>query len=201
MFWSPNSSRIGIVDGTTIRTVRLDGTGEVRLGEINPSERVQGAVWTGDDEILVAVQYGGANGEVFSVPSEGGPVNSRLTLATSDGDYSLFDIVWVPGADVVLAATLNPQGGFNVRVLMPASEQERRLDAELAATTQSGELLRELAYDPSGYLLLDRVSGISVIALNTSTARPSGKQRIILPDLRRPSVGVSWRRAQTRKER
>ncbi|MFV1981536.1 MAG: TolB family protein, partial [Rhodothermia bacterium] len=166
----------------------LDGTGEVRLGEIAPSERVQGAVWTGDDEILVAVQYGGANGEVFSVPSEGGPVNSRLTLAISNDDYSISDIAWVPGADVVLAATLDLQGLSSVRLLIPSSEQEQRLDAELGAATQSGELLRGLAYAPSGYLFLERVSGISVIALNPVTARPSGKQRSILPDLRGPSV-------------
>ena len=190
-FWSPTSDRFVFIDGDIVRSIRPDGSNEIRIGRIPPAERIQGGLWTPDDSLLIVVTYGGANQEVVSFPASGGNYSSWLTLSSASGDYMITDITYHAPTGSVVATTLETQrdfGQFSVRILNPATDKQRSLDDAIRNATRTERSLTFVEIDHD-YLLMGRDRSVWILPVNPGSLEPTGPIRMLTSGLTGIRVG------------
>ncbi|NQV73445.1 protein kinase, partial [bacterium] len=186
--WSPDSRSIVLVDEARVLNVRVDGSGDYPIGELPPSERIQGIVWTPTGRVFISVQYGGANGEIFEFPASGGERKSFLEVRTSSGSFSVNDMAWLPGPGVLIGSTKDFTED-QIRVLKPETNKERALDEALIEATSTNIWMYSLAYDPKGFLIYDRGDDLWQLPINPNSGMPTGEPVVLHGGWESPSAG------------
>ncbi len=190
MFWSPNSDEIGYIDNTELWTSKSDGRDAARISMLPPSERTQAAVWTPDGDILVSVQYGGANGELFRIPSRGGRPVSEKRFQSSESFVQLFDMALLNSGKLI--GVVNSGAGQVITLVNPLTDQDREVsELLLQATSQGQDPIFSIAFDPSGFLLYDTSLDTWVMKIDPKTGAPLSAPAILFPGVFSPSVSSS----------
>ncbi len=190
VFWSPNSDEIGYIDNRELWTSKNDGRDVVRIATLPPSERTETALWTPEGDILVSVQYGGANGELFRIPSRGGRPVSEKRFNSTENFVQLFDMALLNSGKLI--GVVNSGAGRVITLVNPITDQDREVNKLLLEATSEGQdPIFSIAFDPSGFLLYDRRLDTWVMKIDPNTGAPLSTPAILFPGVFSASVSSS----------
>ncbi len=172
VFWSPDGSEIGYIQGHRLWRSSLDGSVRRRITDVTKVwVNGAGAHWTEEGRIVFAR----GNTDLFEVPASGGDAQVLLETSNSDTEH-YHDPCVLPGSRAIVFATHGTSGVDTLELL---EDGERRVLLHFP-----GETVDHPIYSPTGHLLFSRgpeLGGTWALPFSLERLEGTGEPFLVAP--------------------